>query len=115
MKTSIKMGLAVGIVPFVMFASGCQFNGEPIFKDGEQAFNFGGATNDSAPLSERVRQALRNNPETATLRIQISEVSEDSVKLSGFVNNDAISHQIERVAGEVEGVRFVVNSLFIIK
>ncbi|MFT4714819.1 MAG: osmotically-inducible protein OsmY [Granulosicoccus sp.] len=115
MKTRIKMALAVGIMPLVMLASGCQFTGEPLFQESEHSFNFGGATNDSALLSERVRQALRNNPETAIVRIQISELSEDSVKLSGFVDNDAISHQIERVAGQVEGVRFVVNSLFITK
>jgi osmotically-inducible protein OsmY len=115
LKTSIKMALVVGIMPLVMFASGCQFTGEPLFKDTEQSLNFGGAVNDNAPLSTRVRQALRNNPETAIVRVQVSQISEDSVKLSGFVDNDAISHQLERVAGQVEGVRFVVNSLFISK
>jgi hypothetical protein len=115
LKISYKIALAAGVLPLAVLVSGCQFDGQPVFKDDDHSFNFGGSTNDSAPLSERVRQALRNNPETAIVRVQVSQISEDSVKLSGFVDNDAISHQLERVAGQVEGVRFVVNSLFISK
>lgn len=113
MKTGIKVSFAWVSVPLVMALSACQFSGEPLLKDGEETFHFGGDVVDNAPLSARVRQALRNNPETATLRIDVSEVSEDSVKLSGFVSNDTLRHQVERVAGQVEGVRFVVNALFI--
>ena len=109
-----KTALLIGLIPLSTMLGGCQFTGEPIIEDDyEEKFNFGGKVNDGAPLSTRVRQALRNSPETAILRIQVSTLSEDSVKLSGYVSNDAIKHEAERIAGQVSGVRYVVNSLFV--
>ena len=113
MKNRTKTALLIGLIPLSTMLGGCQLTGEPIFKDSNENFNFGGQVNDDATLSNRVRQALRNSPETAILRIEVSTLSEDSVKLSGFVSNDAISHEAERIAGQVSGVRYVVNSLFV--
>jgi len=112
LKIRFKITTLMVFVPLLMSVGACQFTGEPIFKDSEQNFNFGGNTNDSEPLSVRVRDALRKSPETAILRIEISTVNEDTVKLVGFVDNDAVRHEAERIAGQVPGVRFVVNSLF---
>lgn len=99
--------LAVGI-------AGCSFDGEPIFKDGEGP-NIGvlGKVEDSEPLTLRVKKALRNNGQTAQARIQISSPNEDTVQLSGFVSNDAVRYEAERVASNVTGVRFVVNNIAI--
>lgn len=113
MKNCTKTALLIGLIPLSTMLGGCQFTGEPIIKDYEETFNYGGKVNDDAPLSTRVRQALRNSPETAILRIQVSTLSDDSVKLSGSVSNDAIRYEAERVAGQVAGVRHVVNSLFV--
>ena len=111
MNIRSEIVIFVAAVPLALTLSSCQLNGEPVFKDTEHSFNVGGPVNDDAPLSDRVREALRNSPETAILRIQVSQLSEDSVKLSGYVDNDATMHEAERIAGGVDGVRFVVNAI----
>ncbi len=101
-------------VPVLVLLSGCGFDGSPIFAEGaEHKINMGGAVADTMPLSLQVKQALRSNAQTSLSQIQVSTVSEDSVKLAGGVDNDAIRQEAERVAGQVPGVRFVVNSLHI--
>lgn len=100
------------LVPVVVLLSGCGFDGGPVFKEGsDHKINVGGDLEDALPLSVQVKQALRKNPQTALTQIQVSSASEDTVKLSGSVDNDAIRQEAERVAGQVPGVRFVVNAL----
>ena len=99
-------------VPVVVLLSGCSFDGSPVFKDDvDHKINVGGDLEDALPLSVQVKQVLRNNPQTALSQIQVSSASEDTVKLSGSVDNDAIRQEAERIAGQVPGVRFVVNAL----
>lgn len=103
-------GIFIGVV--VLGVSGCAFDGKPIFKDGESAdVKIFEPINDSAPITLKVKRALRNNAQTAQERIQVSSPSDDTVKLSGFVSNDAAKYEAERVAGNVSGVRFVQNNL----
>ena len=89
-------------------AGGCQWDGGPLIKD-----NIGTVVDDTAELSVKVKRALRSAPQTSNVNIRVTTVSEDSVKLSGFVSNTATADEAERVAGQVSGVRFVVNSLVV--
>jgi len=41
---------------------------------------------DTSPLSVRVKQALRNSPQTASLRFDVTQASDDTVKISGSVS-----------------------------
>ena len=101
------------LVPVVVLLSGCGFDGGPVFKEGsgDHQLNVGGPVEDALPLSVQVKQALRKNPQTSLSQIHVSSASEDTVKLAGSVDNDAIRHEAERVASQVPGVRFVVNTL----
>jgi len=96
------------VLGLALVVGGCGFDGGPIITD-----DIGTVVDDSAVLSLRVKSALRDNPQTAVSNILVTSVSEDSVKLSGFVLNKAIVDEAERVAGQVDGVRFVVNSLVV--
>ncbi len=92
--------------------AGCSTDGKTLFgEDSDHKVNVFTASQDSKPLSVSVRAALRNNGQTAVSRIRVSQDSEDTVKLTGNVDNDAVRHEAERVAYQVEGVRFVVNNL----
>lgn len=91
-----------------LIVGGCGFDGGPIITE-----DIGTVVDDTAELSIKVKRALRNSPRTAILNISVTTVSEDSVKLSGFVSNNETIHEAERVANQVEGVRFVVNSLVV--
>lgn len=100
--------------------AGCAANGPFVITDGEDPVaekehrvNVLTATSDSKPLSSKVREALRNNGQTVTARIRVSQDSEDTVKLTGAVNDAGVVHEAERVAYGVAGVRFVVNNLYI--
>ncbi len=110
--SKMKVSVWVAALPLVAVLSGCGFDGGPVFSENfDHKVNMGGDVADSLPLSVRVKQALRANPQTTLSQIHVSSVSDDSVKLAGNVDNDAIRQEAERVAGQVEGVRFVVNSL----
>ena len=89
-----------------MLVGGCGFDGSPVFKG-----NLGTAVNDSSELSVRVKQALRNSPRTAILNVNVKTVSDDTVRISGFANNQELIYEIERVAGQVDGVRHVFNDM----
>lgn len=103
-------GLLVGCM--VLGIAGCSFDGEPVFKDGESLdVKVLEPVSDSAPITVLVKKALRNNAQTAQERIQVSSPSDDVVKLSGFVSNDAARFEAERIAGTVSGVRLVQNNL----
>ena len=87
---------------------GCGFDGGPIITS-----DFGQVLDDNSDLSVRVKRALRDSPQTSVNRIKVTKTGDDTVKLSGFVFNDADSDEAERVAGRVEGVRHVFNALVI--
>lgn len=108
-----SLNVVVLVVMPVSMLAGCGFDGGPVFdgSSSDHQIRLGGATEDAAPLSLKVRTALRKNAQTSLSRIQVSGVSDDSVKLTGYVNDDAIRQEAERVAGNVPGVRFVVNNL----
>ena len=99
--TGLPMAFGLALV-----VGGCGFDGQPIITD-----DFITVVSDDAELSLKVRQALRDAPQTAVLNIDVSTISEDTVKLSGFVSNDATIYEAERIANKVPGVRLVVNSL----
>ncbi len=96
---SVSFGLALVV-------GACGFDGQPVITD-----DFVTVVSDDAELSLRVKQALRDSPQTAVLNIDVSTISEDSVRLSGFVSNDATIYEAERIANGVPGVRIVVNTL----
>ena len=107
---SVIRGVLVGCL--VVGISGCGFDGGPIFTGGESSnVKVFEPVNDDAPISVRVKQALRNNAQTSLERIRVSSQSDDTVTLSGFVSNDAARYEAERIAGRVSGVRFVQNNL----
>lgn len=96
--------------------AGCATNGGGVFEEGgDHKVNVFTASQDSKPLSVLVREALRSNGQTVIARIRVSQDSEDTVKLTGNVNDDATRQEAERVAYQVEGVRFVVNNLNILR
>jgi len=77
----------------------------------DHTVNVGRAVSDQRSLSSQVRSKLRNNGQTASSLINVSSPSDDTVRLAGFVSNDGIRQEAERLAYQVEGVRFVVNTL----
>lgn len=96
------------VVSLALLVGGCQWDGGPLIEG-----DIGTTVDDTSDLSVKVKKALRNAPQTAISNIKVTTVSDDTVKLSGYVSNDAIRHEAERVAGQVSGVRFVVNNLAI--
>ncbi|ASJ75949.1 hypothetical protein IMCC3135_29495 [Granulosicoccus antarcticus IMCC3135] len=94
------------MVSGALLVGGCAFDGEPLIK--EDLYT---TVDDTTELSVKVKQALKRAPQTAVNNIMVTTVSDDSVKLSGYVLDDATLYEAERVAGQVPGVRFVVNSL----
>lgn len=109
LKTYLQAGVLTLIVSASLLVAGCQTGGQPLIDDNFLALP-GEQTTD---LSLDVRRALRNNGQTATLNIRVAALSDDSVKLSGFVSDSATYYEAERVAGNVSGVRHVVNGLVI--
>jgi len=109
LKNFRNTSLAFTLVVFAFIGSGCQVNGEPIFNQGFLDSVAGDP--EATGLVLAVRNALKRNGQTVNQRIRVSLLSEDSIKLSGFVSDDATFHEAERVAYGVEGVRIVSNGL----
>lgn len=109
-----KSHLVTTIFLALLFLSGCAIDrGPDIIEDSsESTLRFGGDLDDSVPLSMKVRQALKQNPQTMHSRILVSTEG-DIVRLSGYVNNDAVIAEAERITNQVSGVRFVVNALYL--
>ena len=105
MKNTNFLLSTVAVISISLALGGCQLNSS------ENTLGGFGTVEDSADLSLKVRSALKQSPQTAISNISVSLVGQDTVKLSGFVSDDATSHAAERVAGQVEGVRHVFNSL----
>lgn len=98
----------------VPLLAGCATGGRTVITDeGDHQVNVLTATQDSKPLSVQVRAALRKNGQTANSLIRVSQDSDDTVKLTGYVSDSAIIHEAERVAYQIDGIRFVVNNLAI--
>lgn len=102
----MKTPVSAILLGCALILGGCGFDGGPLITEDILT-----TVDDSAELSLKVKHALRTSPQTSLLRINVAQVSEDTVKLSGFVNDDATRHEAERVASQVPGVRFVVNTL----
>jgi hypothetical protein len=108
LKTYSKTGVLTLVLSASLLMMGCQ-TGETLIDDdflslpGEQTTN----------LSLDVRRALRNSGQTATLNIRVTGLSDDTVKLAGFVPDSSTLYEAERVAGRVSGVRHVVNGLVV--
>ena len=94
------------VIALAMVVGGCSVDGGPVITE-----DIGTVLNDSSELSVRVKRALRNSPRTAILNVNVVKVSDDTVRISGFVNNQELIYEVERVAGRVEGVRHVFNDL----
>ena len=71
-----------------------------------------GSTTDGSVLAMRVRDALRNHPETLLLKLDISSV-EDEVILKGFVNSEIDLQNIDLIANQVEGVRHALIDVYV--
>lgn len=97
------------LVVLSIVVSACQVNGEPVFNEGFLDTITGDP--EITELTLAVRNALQRNGQTANQRIVVSLLSEDSVKLSGYVPDEATFHEAERVAYAVDGVRIVSNGL----
>lgn len=95
----------------VLLTAGCASNSGPVVITDDHTVNVGRAVSDQRSLSSQVRSKLRNNGQTASSLINVSSPSDDTVRLAGFVSNDGIRQEAERLAYQVEGVRFVVNTL----
>ena len=87
-------------------------NGPVVFSDDHQVNTFAPIEN-SAPLSNQVRAALKASARTRYQQISVGQDNEDTVKLSGTVNDSALTFEAERIAYTVTGVRFVVNNLIV--
>lgn len=70
-----------------------------------------GSTDGSA-LAIDVRDALRGNPSTANIALEISS-AEDEVKIKGIVDSNLDRDNIEIVANQVSGVRHVIMDVYV--
>lgn len=68
---------------------------------------------DDAPLSLAVVEALLANPETSQLHLTVSNPSDGKVRLQGTVTNNGLRVAAEQVAANVDGVRSVINTLYL--
>ena len=110
MRKCVKLQVSAVMVGCALVLGSCGFDGRPLITE-----DIGTTVDDNAELSVRVKQALKRAPQTAVSNIMVTSVSEDSVKLSGYVTDEATVYEAERVAGQVPGVRFVVNSLTVFR
>ena len=75
--------------------------------------DIGPSLEDEAPLTQAVRAALDARPELGGLFIKVKSLDGDTVRLSGRVDTDAQRTTAEQVAASVDGVRSVINTLFV--
>jgi len=94
-------GLALGLLLGAL-AGGCETG---------SLSSLGPALTDQSPLSNEVRIALQDAPETANLGILVKTLDSGRIRLSGSVPNDATRNRAEQVAASVPGVQGVVNTL----
>lgn len=71
----------------------------------------GGEAVDDSTLVNNVKTALSRNGQTALLKITVTSV-DDVIILKGIVGNDQERESAIQVAGRVDGVRHVTDSLY---
>ncbi len=69
-------------------------------------------TTDGSTLAIDVRDALRQNPSTANITVNISS-NEDEVTIKGTLNSTVDRDNIEIVANQVSGVRHVIMDVYV--
>lgn len=111
MKIIKQLSAAALIFVAAMLLNACEVNGQQVFNEDFLASVNG--VEEPTALTLKIRQALKNNGQTAIYNIKVSLLSEDSIKLSGFVPDSATRNEAERVAYSVEGVRVVANGLVV--
>ena len=77
-----------------------------------EGFGFASDSGSDSPLSQAVFEALESRPDIPMNTIDV-RADGDVVTLAGRVGNDIERQSAELVAGEVDGVRRVINSLFV--
>ncbi|MBX2835813.1 MAG: BON domain-containing protein [Gammaproteobacteria bacterium] len=100
-RAVLKLGLSVCAVAGL---SACQGFTPP---------RFGQRGGDTNPLSNEVRQALRNHPDTSGILIDVFTTGEGNIRLIGTVNTDLEYYAAETVASGVAGVIFVHNNIVV--
>lgn len=68
---------------------------------------------DDSPLSHAVYKALKADPQLMHEHISITTTKPGTVRLNGHVGTDLHVTLAEQVALQVEGVRFVTNTLYV--
>jgi len=104
LKSITRLIVSSVVVALLLSVSACQTDSGPEF------IGFSDL-DETSDLAVRVKRALKIAPQTAVNSILVTKVGDDTVKLSGYVLDDATKYEAERVAGQVEGVRHVFNSL----
>ena len=108
----MQVNLPVLVCAVVVMVSSCANDGGPIeIGNDDHVVRFGGGLSDTKELTRQVSRRLKSNGQTINAGIKVSSPTEDTVKLSGSVNDDGIRQTAERMAYQVEGVRFVINDL----
>ena len=115
-KVMIKKLLTAVMCLAMLSLAGCGFDGGPIITEktfADHKIRHGGDFDDTAPLSLKVIEALKQNPRTKYSQIHVSTFKEGGVKLSGFVNNEQLVEEALQTAAKVDGVTSVANALYI--
>lgn len=108
MKKFMRLTGSAVVFSLALVVGGCSFDGSPVIAEDILT-----TVDDSSELSVRVKRALRNSPQTASLLVNVTTLSDDTVKISGFLSNKETMFEVERVAGQVQGVRHVVNNMVV--
>jgi len=74
---------------------------------------YGTYKTDDQALSIAVTEALRANAQTSVLRLTVTNPDEGRIRLAGTVGSDALRSTAEMIASNVEGVRFVLNTIYL--
>ena len=107
MKKLVRLPVSSLVIGLALVIGGCTSGfGQPIFNEPVLT-----RVDDTSDLSLAVKRALKNSPQTSIYNIYVTAVNEDTIKLSVVVQDDATLYEAERVAGRVDGVRIVLNSL----
>ena len=68
---------------------------------------------DDSPLALAVGEALDERPEIARFSLSVKSLGDGTVRLSGRVDNAAQRHAAEQTAAAVDGVRSVINTIYL--
>jgi len=100
--------LRAGLVPAALLATllvgGCE---------NPQLRSITPSLQDDSALARDVGEALGERPELMRFSISVKSLDEDTVRLSGRVDNEAQRYAAERAASRVAGVRSVINTIYV--